>query len=102
MKKIRYREAGKTVTLYSPAGRTESFGFTGMFFLPHSAPPYRYIMQIEGVIAAVIVVDIPSAVAVVPHLLHLLHSFGTLMVEFLQKSGVCFLTVMLSVHLNFY
>ena len=44
MKKIRYREAGKTVTLYSPAGRTESFGFTGMFFLPHSAPPYRYII----------------------------------------------------------
>ena len=79
------------------------FDLTGMKGGVEHTEFYRafgeHTVQIQRMVAAIVVVNIPSASAVVPKLFHFLHRPGTLVVEFLQKSCVRFLAVMLPVYL---
>ena len=40
------------------------------------------------------------ASAVVPHFFHFIHGSWTLVIEFLQKAGVCFLTIPFPIYLH--
>ena len=60
----------------------------------------KHAVQIQRMVAAGIIVDVPVGLSVVPQPLQLCHGLGPLPVDLIQETQIGFLTVVLPANLN--
>jgi hypothetical protein len=60
----------------------------------------EHAVQIQGMVAAVVVMIVSTASAVIPQFLDIIHGLRPLVIQIFQKAGIRFLTIVLSVDLH--